>query len=48
MTDEAYRGFLKGQIMKYLWRAEKKHVSPLNDLDKAAFYLARLRAAYAE
>lgn len=44
MTDEEFRGWLKGQIFKYVWRYDKK-LNPLQDLDKAAFYLERLRAS---
>ena len=41
MTPEAYRGYLKGNIMKYLWRYEKK-VLPLEDVKKAQWYLTKL------
>ena len=40
MTPEAFRGFLKGNIQKYMWRYEKKN--GLEDLKKARWYLDRL------
>jgi hypothetical protein len=41
MGPEAYAGYLKGNVMKYLWRYEKKS-KPLEDLKKARWYLDRL------
>ena len=41
MTEEAFRGYLKGNVQKYLWRYEKK-VAPAEDLKKASWYLTRL------
>ena len=41
MTLEAFNGYLKGNIMKYLWRYEKK-IAPVEDLKKAHWYLDRL------
>ena len=41
MTDEAFKGFLKGNVQKYLFRYEKKN-NPLEDLKKAQWYLTRL------
>ena len=41
MSDEAFEGFLKGQVMKYIWRYDKKG-KPLEDLKKAEWYLQRL------
>lgn len=41
MGDEAFRGLLKGNTMRYLWRYEKKG-KPLEDLKKARWYLNRL------
>lgn len=38
MSPEAFRGYLKGNVQKYLWRYEKK-VAPLEDLHKAQVYL---------
>ena len=44
LSKEAYAGFLKGNIMKYLWRYE--HKGGLEDLKKASFYLERLKKEY--
>ena len=41
MTSEAFKGYLKGNIQKYLWRYEMKG-KPLEDLKKAQWYLTRL------
>lgn len=41
MTPEQFRGYLKGNAMKYLWRYEKKE-NPIQDLRKAIWYLERL------
>ena len=41
MTPEAYRGYLKGNTMKYLWRYERKGKG-LEDLKKAQWYLDKL------
>jgi hypothetical protein len=40
MTAEAFKGFLKGNCIKYLWRYEKKNGT--EDLKKAQWYLNRL------
>lgn len=40
LTAEAFRGFLKGNVIKYLWRYERKKGS--EDLLKAQWYLNRL------
>lgn len=43
MSPEAYLGFLKGQVQKYLWRYEKKDpAKSLQDLRKGRFYLDAL------
>ena len=43
MTPEAFRGYLKGNCMKYLWRYTYKHENnPVEDLQKAQWYLAKL------
>ena len=47
MGDEAYEGFLKGQVMKYMWRYEKNR-KPAEDLAKAEWYLQRLIALWEE
>lgn len=41
LTPEEFRGFLKGNTIKYLWRSEDKG-NPVEDLEKAAWYLDRL------
>lgn len=41
MTPEAYKGYLKGNILKYLWRYESKG-KPIEDLKKAQTYLTWL------
>lgn len=41
MTRPEYRGYLKGQVMKYIWRYQHKG-KPLEDLQKAAQYLGWL------
>ena len=41
MTHEAFCGYLKGNVQKYLWRYEKK-AAPVEDLKKASWYLTRL------
>ena len=40
MTDEEFKGFLKGNVMKYIWRYENK--DKLQDLNKAKWYLEKL------
>ena len=39
MDADAFMGFLKGNVIKYLWRYERK--GGLEDLRKAEFYLKR-------
>lgn len=41
LSEEAYKGYLKGNIEKYLWRYEHKS-NPVEDLKKAQWYLERL------
>ncbi len=41
MTDEEFRGMLKGNTLKYLWRYTYKG-KPVEDLQKAQWYLAKL------
>lgn len=41
LSDEGFRGALKANVLKYMWRYEKK-VDPLADLRKARWYLDRL------
>lgn len=40
MSQEAFRGFLKGNVLKYVWRYENKN--GLEDLRKAKWYLRQL------
>ena len=40
LTDEEYRGYIKGQVLKYITR--ERHKNGLEDLQKAAWYLNRL------
>ena len=40
MSADAFRGFLKGNVMKYVFRYEAKN--GLEDLRKARWYLERL------
>lgn len=40
LTDEEYRGYIKGQVIKYITRERNKN--GLEDLKKAAWYLDRL------
>ena len=40
MTEEAFKGFLKGNCIKYLYRYENKN--GVEDLKKAQWYLSRL------
>ncbi|MGL5396572.1 MAG: DUF3310 domain-containing protein [Shewanella sp.] len=41
MSHEAFLGYLKGNVQKYMWRYEKK-VNPAEDLKKAKWYLSKL------
>ena len=41
LTHEEMHGYLKGNILKYLYRYEDKE-NPLQDLQKARWYLERL------
>lgn len=41
MTKEAFTGYLKGNIQKYVWRYEKK-INPVEDLKKAQWYMRKL------
>ena len=43
MSDTEFKGYLKGNAMKYLWRYDYKYKGkPVEDLKKAQWYLARL------
>ena len=41
MTEEEFKGYLKGNNLKYLWRYNYKD-KPLEDLQKAKWYLDKL------
>ena len=41
MSEDAFKGYCKGNILKYLWRYESKG-NPIQDLLKAQWYLERL------
>jgi hypothetical protein len=45
MTPEAFRGYLKGNVLKYVTRYEKKN--GLEDLKKADWYLSKLINTFA-
>lgn len=40
LTAEQYIGYLRGNVLKYLWRFDRKN--GLEDLEKALWYLKRL------
>jgi len=40
LTPEEYRGYLKGNVAKYLWR--EKYKGGVQSLQKAQWYLTRL------
>jgi hypothetical protein len=44
MTKEAFRGYCKGNILKYVWRYENKNLE--EDLKKSQWYTARLIKTY--
>jgi len=41
LTPEEFRGYCKGNVIKYLWRMNHKG-SKVQDSEKAAWYLTRL------
>ena len=45
LGPEQFKGFLRGNVVKYLWRVEHKH-NPLQDAQKASWYLDRLIKEY--
>ena len=47
MTPEAFKGYLKGNALKYLWRYERKG-NALQDAKKAQWYISRLISTYDE
>lgn len=46
MSSQQFKGYLKGNIMKYLWRYDRKN--GLEDLQKADIYLQWLIKSNAE
>lgn len=47
MTREEFKGYLRGSVLKYLWRYQHKG-KPVEDLRKASWFLDRLRSVVAE
>ena len=47
MTTRQFQGYLKGNVMKYVWRHEYKG-KMLDDLRKARWYLDKLIATHEE
>lgn len=43
MSEEAFQGYLKGNVIKYTWRYDKKGAKK-QDLDKCDWYLTKLRS----
>lgn len=41
LTPEEFRGYCKGNAMKYIWRSELKGAN-IQDLEKSKFYLKRI------
>lgn len=41
MSSEGFKGYLKGNVLKYMWRYEQKGRS-FQDLSKAKWYLEKL------
>lgn len=41
LTSEEFRGYCKGNVLKYVWR--ERHKGGDESLAKAAYYLARLK-----
>lgn len=41
MSHDAFCGYLKGNVLKYLWRYTLKN-NPVEDLEKANWYLTKL------
>lgn len=41
MSPEAFKGYCKGNALKYIWRASYKG-KPIEDLHKAIWYIERL------
>lgn len=43
-SGTGFRAFLQGQVMKYVWRYQ--HKNGIEDLEKAEWYLHRLKSEY--
>ena len=41
MSSDTFAGYLKGNVIKYLWRYQLKK-NPVEDLEKAKWYLEKL------
>lgn len=41
LTDEEFRGYCKGNALKYIWR--ERHKGSTVDIEKAGWYLAKLQ-----
>ena len=41
-TGEGYKSYIQGNIIKYMWRFERKHNNCVEDLEKAKWYLESL------
>ncbi len=46
LTEEEYRGYCKGNALKYIWR--ERHKGGSESLAKAAWYLDRIELRYGE
>lgn len=46
LTDEEFRGFCKGNVLKYIWRERSKN--GIEDLKKSRWYLDKLISTYEE
>jgi hypothetical protein len=47
LGTDGFRAFLRGQVIKYLWRGPHKEAEQ-QDYEKARYYLNRLIATFAE
>lgn len=47
LTPEEYRGYLKGNVLKYPIREQRKG-NPIQDIDKGLWYLKRYREELAK
>lgn len=42
LSPEEFKGFCKGNVLKYVIRSDHKHETPIEDLEKAQWYLNTL------